>query len=134
LGAHRKDSFDERLKAAASARKAALERFHAQPGPDDPAVVERRAAQLALSVAREARIAERKTAREAEAKRQAAEQADRAAEQAARAAEEVARSADEATRRAALDAEKKARALALAAEQKAARDARYAARKARQRR
>ena len=32
-----------------------------------------------------------------------------------------------------LDAEKKARVLALAAEQKAARDARYAARKARQR-
>ncbi len=43
------------------------------------------------------------------------------------------RQAEAAERAAALDADKKARALALAAEQKAARDARYAARKARQR-
>ncbi len=131
---HKSDSFGERLKAAAAARKTALERFRAQPGPDDPAVVERRAAQLAISVARQARITERKAAREAEAERQATEQAVRKAEQAAREIEEMARVADEATRRAALEAEKKARALALATEQKAARDARYAARKTRQRR
>jgi hypothetical protein len=85
------DKFSERLTAAASARKAALEKFRARPGPDDPAVLERQAAQKAVAVAREARAAERKAAREAEAARQAAEQAARVAEQQARAVEQAAR-------------------------------------------
>jgi Family of unknown function (DUF6481) len=110
----------DRLNAAAAAKKAALERFRAKPGPDDPAVREQQAALKAISDARELRAAERKAAREAEAARQAAEEAARAAEQAAREEEE---------RR--LAAEAAARAVALEAERKAARDARYAARKAR---
>ena len=107
-------SFGERRTAAASAKKAMAERFRAQqPGPDDPAVVERQATLRAISDAREARHAERKAAREAEAVRQADKEAAQVAEQAALAAEQVARK------------------LALDAERKAARDARYAARKAR---
>jgi hypothetical protein len=106
-------SFSDRLNAAAAAKKAALERFHARPGPDDPAVREQQAAQKAISEAREVRMAERKAAREAETARQAAEQAAREAEEQRLAAEAA------------------AQAVALEAERKAARDARYAARKAR---
>jgi hypothetical protein len=106
-------NFGDRLNAAAAAKKAMLERFHARPGPDDPAVKEQRAARKAISDAREIRTAERKAAREAEAKRQAAEQAAREAEE----------------RRLATEAA--AQAVALEAQRKAARDARYAARKAR---
>jgi hypothetical protein len=113
-------SVSDRLNAAAAAKKAALERFHARPGPDDPAVREQQAARKAISDAREVRIAERQAAREAETARQAAERAAKAAEQAAHEAEE---------RR--LAAEAAAQAVALQAERKAARDARYAARKAR---
>ena len=100
------DDFNERLGTAAKARQALLEKFRARPKPDDPAAVERQAARLAVSHAREARKAERKAAREAEAARLQAETARQAAEEAAREA-------------------------ALEAERKAARDARYAARKAR---
>ena len=106
-------NFGDRLNAAAAAKKAMLERFHARPSPDDPAVKEQQAARKAISDAREVRMAERKAAREAEAQRQAAEQAAREAEE----------------RR--LAAEAAAQAVALEAERKAARDARYAARKAR---
>src|ERR687886_338842 len=108
MNAYKNDSFGERLAAAANVRKATLEKFRARPGPDDPAVLERKAA------------------REAEAARQAAEATVRVAEQERQAAEQAARQAEAAERAAALDADKKARALALAAEQKAARDARYA--------
>src|SRR5918998_5092084 len=116
MSAFKHDNFNERLAAAANARKAALEKFRARPGPDDPAVLERQAARKAIAEAREARIAERKAARAAEAARQAAEAAARAPEQERRAAEQAARQADAAERAAALDADKKARALALAAE------------------
>jgi hypothetical protein len=113
-------NFGDRLNAAAVAKKAALERFRARPGPDDPAVKEQQAARKAVSDARDVRIAERQAAKEAEKVRHAAEQAAKVAEQAAREAEE---------RR--LAAEAADRAVALEAERKAARDARYAARKAR---
>ena len=111
--------FNERLSSAASAKRALLEKHKAQPRPDDPSVVEQRAARQALVAAREARNAERKAAKEMEAKRLAEEKAIREAtekkEQAERAiAEEAAR-------------------VELLAQQKIARDARYAARKARQR-
>ena len=118
--ADKNTSFSDRLNAAAAAKKATLERFHARPGPDDPAVREQQAARKAISDAREVRVAERQAAREAEVARQAAEQAGKAAEQAEREAEE---------RR--LAAEAAAQAVALEAGRKAARDARYAARKAR---
>jgi hypothetical protein len=111
--AEKNADFSNRLDAAAAAKKAMLERFHARPGPDDPAVKEQQAARKAISDAREIRLAERKAAREAEAKRQAAEQAAREAEERKLAAEAA------------------AQAVALEAQRKAARDARYAARKAR---
>jgi hypothetical protein len=120
--AYKNDSFTNRLTSAANAKNALLERFRARPGPDDPAVVARRAEQAAIEAAREIRIAERKATREAEAARLAAEQA---AQEEARKAQDVellARKAEEA-----------ARAEQRAAEAKAARDARYAARRARRR-
>jgi hypothetical protein len=122
MSGFKEQSFSERLGAAAEAREAQLEKFRAQPGPDDPAVVERQAAHQAAALARDARAVERKAAKAQmaaeEADRHAAEQADRAA----RDAEAVREAADQA-----------ARDIAKLAEQKAARDARYAARKTRQR-
>ena len=101
---HARINFDDRIDAAAAARKAALEKFLARR--DDPAVQQKQAELAAMAEARAARMTERKAAKEAEAARIAAEQA---AEQ-RRAAE--ARATQE-------------------RERKAARDARYAARKAR---
>jgi uncharacterized protein DUF6481 len=109
--------FQERLQAAAAAKKAVLEKFRAQAKPDDPTVVERQAARQAVSEARETRTVERKIAREADAVRRKAE-AEREA-------------ADKITRDAEAKAGQEARAAALKAEQKAARDSRYAARKSR---
>jgi hypothetical protein len=118
--AHKSGDLRNRLDAAAAARTTALERFQARPGPDDPAVRARQAAQRATSDARDVRIAERQAARAAEAARQAAEHAEKAAERAAREAEERNTATQLASRAAALEAERKAK-----------RDARYAARKAR---
>ena len=120
MNARKKDTFADRLTEAAKARTAMLERFRARPGPDDPAVIARRAAQAAIEEARDIRIAERKAAKEAEAIVKAAAQAALAAEPEAKAREQ-----------AILAAEAAARAIDLAAAQKAARDARYAARTAR---
>jgi hypothetical protein len=141
---HKADHLEGRLKAAANAKQAMLEKFRSRPAADDPAALELQAARVAVGVAREARASDRKLAREAEASRLAAEQATEAANQAVREAEGAARQAEEAaralvqaaehqSRATALAAEKKERALTLAAEQKAIRDARYAARKARRR-
>lgn len=110
------DKFTDRQRAANDARKAMLERFKAQPGPDDPAVQARAAERARIAEQREqARLA--REARKAEEKR--------LAEEAALA--EMIR----------IEEEKKAAAEAAALlliEQKAARDARYAARKLRNRR
>ena len=57
------DTFADRQTASANARNAMLARFKARPGPDDPAVIERQAAQAAIDAAREARAAERKIAK-----------------------------------------------------------------------
>src|SRR5258707_7358750 len=81
--------FRERLNAAAEAKKAALEKFRARAGTDDPAVVERQAARKAVSDAREVREEARKAAREQDAARLEADAAQRQAE-AARAAGEPA--------------------------------------------
>ncbi len=54
MSAYKNDNFNDRLATAANARKAALEKFRARPGPDDPAVLERQAARKAVAVAREA--------------------------------------------------------------------------------
>jgi len=120
--AYKNDSFTNRLTSAANAKNALLERFRARPGPDDPAVVARRAEQAAIEAAREIRVAERKAAREAEAARLAAEQVALEEARKAQDVELLARKAEEA-----------ARAEQRAAEAKAARDARYAARRARRR-
>ncbi len=111
--AHARTNFDDRLSAAAAAKQALLERFRARPGADDPAVIAQQANLKAIADARDARAAERRAAKEAEAARAAAEAAAR------RAQDQIAAT------------EAKARAAAIEAERKAARDARYAARKAR---
>jgi hypothetical protein len=115
-------SFDDRLSAAANAKKAQLEKFRARSGANDPAFAERQAARQAISVARDARAAERNATRLAGLAREADE---KAARDAAVEAEDVARAA-EVARQAADD-------VTVQAERKAARDARYAARKARPR-
>ena len=99
--------FNERRKAAATAKQALLEKFRAHPGPDDPAVAQRLAERQAIIEAREARAAERKAAREAEARRLAAEAAARAAEQKAREAEAAALLAKQAAEERALEAQRK---------------------------
>src|SRR6476661_4818546 len=70
-------NLQERQNASAEAKKAMLEKFRASPGPDDPAVVERRAAREAMLAERTARAAEREAAEMAA--RAAAEQAEREA-------------------------------------------------------
>lgn len=106
---HTRTGFNDRLTAAAAAKQALLERFK-RPDPNDPAWIAQQEALKAVAEAREARIAERKAAKEAEALRAAAE---------------------EIARREAEKAEARAKMLAAEAERKAIRDARYAARKAR---
>ena len=105
-------SVDDRLSAAANAKKAELEKFRARSGVNDPAFAERQAARHAISVARDARTAERNASRLASIAHEAAENAARDAEVARQTAHNV----------------------ALQADRRAARDARYAARKARSRR
>src|SRR5258707_370326 len=74
--------FADRQSAAATAKKAALEKHRAMLS--DPGLAERQAARQAVATARESRAAERKTAQTASTTREAAEQAVKeAAEQAA---------------------------------------------------
>jgi hypothetical protein len=120
------DDFNERLSTAAKAKQATLEKFRARARADDPAVLERQAARLATSQGRDAR----KAARVAEITRSEEEAIRHAAEEAARKASVE---AEEAARKAAAEAEKAALEVTLEAERKTARDARYAARKSRQR-
>jgi hypothetical protein len=111
MSGFKEPSFADRQKAAQQARQDILNKFRSQPGPDDPAVLQRQAE-------REAQAAERakvKLVREA-AK---AEKLRLEAEAAAEAAAQLVREKEEAA----------AKELALEAERKAARDARYAARK-----
>src|SRR5438876_8980524 len=115
----KKTSFDDRLSAAANAKKAELEKFRARSGANDPAFAERQAARQAVSLARDARTAATRRAGVArKADEKAARDAAAAAEEGARAAEVARQTADD---------------VALQVERKAARDARYAARKARSR-
>jgi hypothetical protein len=113
MSGFKEPSFADRQKAAIEARKNILNKFKAQPGPDDPAVKARAAEREAQAIAR----AKAKEIREAE---KAAQKA-REAEEAAAAAAQLAREKEEAALAQA----------ALEAQQKAARDARYAARKKR---
>src|SRR6516162_11338366 len=73
----KRTSFDDRLSAAANAKKAELEKFRARSAANDPAFAERQAARHAISVARDARIAERNASRLARLAREAGEKAAR---------------------------------------------------------
>ncbi len=115
VAAYKDPSFQDRAAAAAKAKQKALDKFKAKPAVD-PAVLE-----------------EKRLAREAKEKAIADERAAKAAAIAAAKAEAAAKKAAEEAAAEAARAEKASRAKpATAAEMKAARDARYAARKARQ--
>ena len=128
----------ERLRKAAEAKQALLQKMRAMPGADDPAVIERKAAQIALAKARDERKAQQAAAKalaeHERIAREAAEEAERAARAALERAEHEAREVAEQIERAARVRESKKKSelrSASAAEQKAARDSRYAARKKR---
>ena len=110
--------FVERQEAAAKARKAALEKFLAKAA--DPALAERLTARTADAADRRA-VKNVRDAEKAETKVGNAERALQAERDAALQAERD-------------KAERAQRELALQAEQKAARDARYAARKSKSKR
>src|SRR4051794_10346613 len=119
MAAFKGSTFKDRAETAAAAKKALLEAFKTRPPADDPAFQARQAQRRAVTEAREARAAERRRTKEEEEVRLRAEtEARQQAE-----AEEAARKA----------AEQTARDEQIRAERKALRDARYAARKARQR-
>lgn len=120
-------SLQDRLSAAANAKKALLERAKANNPANDPGFAERQKARLEAAAQREAREAERREAKRLEQEKEAAA---RAVAEAARIEAEKA----EAERQAVEAAQAEERKAALLIEQKAARDARYAARKARQKR
>jgi membrane protein involved in colicin uptake len=109
--------FQDRLTAAAAAKKALLEKAKAKLNADDPATLERRAAREAIIKARNERLA--------------AKEAERLAAEAARKAEQERIAAEKAAREAAEKAEREARAAALEAERQAKREAQIAARKGR---
>ena len=111
MSGFKEPGFADRQKAAQQAKKDLLNKFRAQPGPDDPEVAKRRAEREAVAAARAKQKMEREAV-EAERKRREEEAA---AAEAARIAREK--------------EEEEARLAAQELEQKAKRDARYAARK-----
>ena len=113
MSGFKEPGFEERKKAALKARESLLQKFRAQPGPDDPEVARRRAEREAIAANR-ARVKQERAATKANQKR-------REEEAVAAEAARIAREKEEA-------AEQLAQ---LEADQKAKRDARYAARKAR---
>ena len=123
----RTPSLADRQRAAADAKKAALERYRGTLS--DFGFAERRAVRRAIVAAREMRIAERRAAEEARRAQEAAERA--AQEEAERAAREAAHRAELAARQAAAEA-KAARDRELE-EMLNTRKARKAARKAKKR-
>jgi hypothetical protein len=114
---YKDDELAGRLKKAASARSATLEKFRSKPSADEPAEIERRTARQKMSEARDLRATERRAVRLAAETREAAARIDR---EALEDAQRIAREKQDAV------AEELHRAG-----QKAKRDARYAARKAR---
>ena len=117
--------FAERLQTAAKAKKAQLEKSRASVPANGPLSTARRATQVEAAAARTIRTAERK-----ESDRVGAQQ--RGAQRAAENARQARAVVDEKVRK---DAERNAKAEADAAlkqNQKTARDAKYAARKVRQ--
>ena len=118
--------FAERLQTAAKAKKAQLEKIRAPAPADGVPSADVQTAKLEAEAARKMRTAARKSSDRAGAQEREAQRAAEKARQAQAAIEQSARK----------DAERVAQAEADAAhkkDQKAARDAKYAARKARQR-
>jgi hypothetical protein len=111
-------TFKDRLSEAQTARETLLERFRARPSEDDPEVLRRRQERLEIANAREAREVERKARRDVEAKARAEQEAIDKIEREAREKREA--------------IERVIRESAEAADRKKQRDAKYAARKARQ--
>jgi hypothetical protein len=111
MNGFKEPGFTDRQKAAQQAKQNLLNKFRAQPGPDDPEVAKRRAEREAVAAKREQMKLEREAAK--------AEQARLKAEAATAEAARVAREKEEESERQA----------AMEADQKAKRDARYAARK-----
>lgn len=118
--------FAERLQTAAKAKKAQLEKMRASVSADGTQAAERHAGQVEAAAARKARTAERKSSERVAAQEKAALRVAEKARQAQAVVEERARKHVEGVAQAEADA-------ALKRDQKAARDAKYAARKARQR-
>lgn len=119
-------SFAERLQTAAKAKKAQLEKIRALAPADGVPSADGQTAQLEAEAARKMRTAGRKHSDRAAAQEREAQRAAEKARQAQAAIEQIARK----------DAERVAQVEADAThkkDQKAARDAKYAARKARQR-
>jgi hypothetical protein len=125
MAGFKETKFNDRLDTAAKARAEQLAKARAKDPRNDPEFAVRQAARVQAAKEREQREAERKAARIAEQQRLAEEAA--AAE---RARIEAEKAAEEERKRKQL--EMAARVVADEAERKAKRDARYAARKARQ--
>jgi hypothetical protein len=117
--------FVERLQTAAKAKNAQLERIRASVPATEAQSTERQAAQVEAAAARKIRTAQRKDADRVGAEQREAQRATENARQALGVVEERARK--DAERGAQADAD-----AALKKDQKTARDAKYAARKARQ--
>ena len=123
---HNKEpGFVERLETSAKAKKAQLEKLRATAPASGGKSAERQAVQAEAVAARKIRTADRKHSDQLGAQARDAQRAAEKARQAQAAIEEIARK--EADRVAQAEAE-----AALKKNQKAARDAKYAARKARQ--
>ncbi len=126
MSGFKETKFNDRLDTAAKARATQLEKARAKDPRNDPAFAERQAARVQAAKEREAREADRKATRLADQQRLAEEAA--AAELARIEAEKL---AEEERKRKQYEMANKV--LADEADRKAKRDARYAARKARQR-
>jgi len=126
LAFFKEKGFADRRQAAVEARKALLERAKANlPDPNDPAFQARQAERKAAAEAKAAQKAEREREKREKAERKAREEAERiAAAEAAAQAEAEAKDQSE--------KDMISRLLADEEDRKAKRDARYAARKARQ--
>ncbi len=61
MSGFKEPGFTDRQKAAQQAKRNLMEKFRAQPGPDDPDVAKRRAEREAIAAKRDARYAARKS-------------------------------------------------------------------------
>lgn len=117
--------FAERLQTAANAKKVQMEKIRARPPGGRVPSAEEQAAQLEAAAARKMRTAGRKDSERIRAREKEAQRAAEKGRQAQAAIEQRARKDAERIAQAEADA-------ALKKDQKVARDAKYAARKARQ--